>query len=342
MSAHLRMNVTHSNSPDSCNVERAVLEFGQNEDIIRLIITQADCNPSVELLLRSMEVAHHRGNQNVFTLLCDLLRSAYPSRIKPTLNTAIQKKWRKEWLALLLPDYPKDKLSSLMETAIAYNHLDAFHSILELGVDINGHDYPEKMPPLCAAVHAGVHAMVKELIALGADVNVSWISNEGHEQTPLLIAFERCSKKTVLFLLDHNASPFIKDGEHETSALHLACGRHEFGDAARYIIAHKLVDVNMALADGYTPFCFAAQTGSAAMMRLLLEAGSDPNVKVAGGLTPLHIAARNGHVKAVKLLLSLIRGILQPFTRILGSYIHTIRAQRWRAHRSQHVHRYCR
>jgi hypothetical protein len=52
-----------------------------------------------------------------------------------------------------------------------------------------------------------------------------------------------------------------------------------------------------------TPLIWAAEMGSTACAKILLDAGADPNLVEYDGWSPLHWAARNGHLEVTKLLL---------------------------------------
>ncbi len=61
-------------------------------------------------------------------------------------------------------------------------------------------------------------------------------------------------------------------------------------------------DANAANDLGATPLWLAAQNGSAAMTRRLLQAGADPNKALLAGETPMMVAARAGNAEVVDLL----------------------------------------
>lgn len=63
-------------------------------------------------------------------------------------------------------------------------------------------------------------------------------------------------------------------------------------------------DVNSAADTGDTPLVWASETGSAEVVKWLLEMGADANKCEYDGWSALHWAARNGHVDVARLLLS--------------------------------------
>jgi ankyrin repeat protein len=87
-----------------------------------------------------------------------------------------------------------------------------------------------------------------------------------------------------------------------TTALHWAARWDEVEIAANLIRAGARPQV--ANRDGATPMFLAALNGSAAMIRVLLNAGVDPNAAVLShGETALMLAARTGTLDAVRVLL---------------------------------------
>jgi ankyrin repeat protein len=62
--------------------------------------------------------------------------------------------------------------------------------------------------------------------------------------------------------------------------------------------------VDVAMTDGATPLCIAAQNGHAALAALLLENGAKVDLAMTNGATPLYFAARQGHTDLAVLLLA--------------------------------------
>jgi len=75
-------------------------------------------------------------------------------------------------------------------------------------------------------------------------------------------------------------------------------------EMARILIAHNAtIDIRRSH-NSKTPFHMAAEEGSIAIMRLLLEAGADVKAKIGGyELTALHLAIRHHKLRATKLLI---------------------------------------
>ena len=86
------------------------------------------------------------------------------------------------------------------------------------------------------------------------------------------------------------------------TALHWAA---EHGDSAMAdVLIHSHASVRAVTRIGsYTPLHIASKSGSAAIVRALLKAGSDANAATTSGATALHFAAAAGNVDAVTALL---------------------------------------
>ena len=61
------------------------------------------------------------------------------------------------------------------------------------------------------------------------------------------------------------------------------------------LIATKIVDVNVATDDGFTPLMMACAGGHEAVVDKLMQAGADINAKNKEGCTALSIAKKNNH-----------------------------------------------
>ena len=114
------------------------------------------------------------------------------------------------------------------------------------------------------AAGSGDLAEVKRLVVgCGVDPNVR---EDNYGATPLHVAAEYGYSEIVEVLLEHGATPNIRDK------------------------------------DGRTPLHYAAMFGNSKVVEVLLEHGADPNIRNKYGSTPLHYAAAFDYPKIVELL----------------------------------------
>lgn len=76
-------------------------------------------------------------------------------------------------------------------------------------------------------------------------------------------------------------------------------------------------DINMQNAEGWTPLHVAAEQGMVRMVRYLLARGADPNAKTATGRTPYDVAA--GYSEVQGLLKARMAAPQDPFAAYLGA-----------------------
>ena len=86
-----------------------------------------------------------------------------------------------------------------------------------------------------------------------------------------------------------------------TRAIHRAVRVDDVATVSKLVAARA--DVTTPNEYGVTPMKLAAENGSAAAIRVLLDAGASPNVVDGAGETALMTAVRSGSADAVKLLL---------------------------------------
>ena len=186
------------------------------------------------------------------------------------------------------------------------------------------------MTPLLLAVREGKLEMVRLLLQSGADVNETLQAPPGGRlggpkpgrsgQSALHLAVENAHYELASFLLDSGADPNASgpgytvlhaipsvrkpgggdndpapDGSGNMTSLELI--RKLVAKGAN-INARMTKKINFGLTSlndiGATPFCLAALTADAELMRFLASLGADPKIPTADGATPLIVAAGLG------------------------------------------------
>ncbi|HEX3880200.1 MAG TPA: ankyrin repeat domain-containing protein [Bryobacteraceae bacterium] len=186
------------------------------------------------------------------------------------------------------------------------------------------------MTPLLLAVREGKMEMVRLLLKAGADVNETLQIPQGGRpggpkpgrrgQSALHIAVENAHYELAAFLLDSGADPNANGPGY--TALHAIPSVRKSGggdndpapdgsgNMTSFELIKKLVakgaDINARMTKkinfgltslndvGATPFCLAALTADAELMRFLAGLGADPKIPTADGATPLIVAAGLG------------------------------------------------
>jgi ankyrin repeat protein len=189
-------------------------------------------------------------------------------------------------------------LSGLTPLAIAADTDDTTIAavLLEAKASVDKADKRRRSPLIRAATKGHV-AMVKYLVAAGADVN--WLASG----TTALMEAANCSDLNVAtILIEAGAHADAQEKEFGLTALALAStkGRIEFG---KFLIKAN-ANLNAITHTGATALSLAAQFGHGELVKALIDAGADLNLPDKKGLTPLMRAVQNRHVKIVESLLN--------------------------------------
>ncbi len=143
------------------------------------------------------------------------------------------------------------------------------------------------------ALIAGDTRWAIRLIERGMDVN----SVDAAGNTLLMQAVQRDNGDLVDYLLQRRARLNTRNRNGET-ALSLAAYQGKLAVVKRLVEAGS--DVNLY---GWPPLIYAAFNGHAAVVDYLLQKGAEINATTANGSTALLFAARFGHLAVVELLL---------------------------------------
>ena len=147
--------------------------------------------------------------------------------------------------------------------------------------------------------------VIKELIALGADINVK--DRDG--LSCLITAAIYNSTRVVELLLLHNIDVNACDNQGRT-ALHEAA---KFGHSeVAQVLIHNGANIEAMETDTMvTPLMEAAINGQHRVVKLLLDAGANINIQDENGIAILHKAANVGSLEVVKIL---IEAGVNPYT----------------------------
>ncbi|KAK0625339.1 ankyrin repeat-containing domain protein [Bombardia bombarda] len=249
----------------------------------------------------------------------------------------------------LLEDVPND-MYELLYLAISNGDGDAIQILAEKGYDMNRKDGSGSHPlhlavdhkkadvieplakngatvdtcndnnetPLYSASKSHMKDAVEKLLEMKADPN---ICSQPDRSAALHAACQTLGRnqnedalKVISCLLEHDASPALKDRKGWTPLHHAAKNL----DACRLIIGSH-GERSSLLAErsngGSTPLMRAAQNGSVEVMKLFLEHGADPTNLNKFGSSALHWAARGRHRDAVKLLIDNKHRVVSPSIR---------------------------
>ena len=141
---------------------------------------------------------------------------------------------------------------------------------------------PHKSTPLYAAASKGHVAIVKILLAHGADANATDWSGD----TPLRRAVKNGYLDIVKSLVEYGANVHGKDKLGRTLLHSVVMVRGERTVIVKTLVIEYGVDINIRDDEGFTPLQKATAFGHSNIVKFLLERGADANREADEGSTP--------------------------------------------------------
>merc|ERR1719265_1144799 len=130
-------------------------------------------------------------------------------------------------------------------------------------------------------------------------------------RTALLGAAEEGAVEAMKILLDNKADLNFQD-KAGFSALYLAAGSPNAGEAVKFLLGVDTVSVNLANKSGYTALHNACGSGEVGAVKALIEAKADLNIKSKGGAAPVHVAVLNDQPDVLETLKSMKANLDMP------------------------------
>ena len=159
--------------------------------------------------------------------------------------------------------------------------------------------FEKKNSLLLDASRTGDIRIVKELIALGVDVNIQNSIGE----TALIISVMKNHLYIVNLLLTAKANPNIKDSYRNTALIYAAYNTKDDINIVNALIKAG-AELNYKNSSGDTPLILATRKKiNIDIVNSLVEAGSNVNIQNNDGMTALMYAARGRDISEVNILL---------------------------------------
>lgn len=273
----------------------AAVTLARKQDIVRLLLEKgADVQRKTKQGSTALTLSIQQGSAEITELL--LAHGADPNVIAITSGAGPQQlKFGPIHSAAAQGDVASIKtllkhgadanlLDRLQRTALHWavegGHADAVHELIRAGANVDVQDSTGDTA-LMRALAKGRTDLASQLIEKGADVNLANLSND----FPLLLCIKNRYNALIDPLLSKGAD-LSQKGPYGYTPLHVACGQLGGLDLVQRLIRHQ-AQVNARDNAGNTPLHYAAVSGAAEVIQLLLESGADPEAANAAKETPL-------------------------------------------------------
>jgi ankyrin repeat protein len=198
-----------------------------------------------------------------------------------------------EIVAMLRQAGAKTNLADRLHDAIEAGDLALVRRLLAEGADVNGFDTAFFETPLMAALRHRRLEILEALLQAGADPAVEAREFDNAGDTAIVVAARGNSPWAVRVLLGATKRPEDRDAALIAGCAHPAVIRVALEMKAR---------VNTRGERGRTPLACAAEAGALESVSLLLAAGADPTAKADDGTTALGRALQGGHAEVAAVL----------------------------------------
>ena len=181
------------------------------------------------------------------------------------------------------------------------DHVEVVRELVKHGVDVNTRN-PRGWTALDLACARAQRSMARELLALGANVNVA-AGRSGTVITPLLRVLNAKDEEIAQQILEHKADPNL-GRSHGLTPLMTAIEKGLSLDLIQRLLAHGAAVAAVDDSEKRCALHFAAGRTHVDVMHVLLEAGANIDACDSGGFTALHVAVKKNRSGAVDFLLN--------------------------------------
>ena len=166
--------------------------------------------------------------------------------------------------------------------AVTSGHINARHTLIDAGIDLNQANL-EGRTPLMFAAQQGDKEMVESLLGANADPSIT--TDEGISAYE--VAVESGRKIVALQIAEACVLRGIYNDDADLITISIKRGAY----------------INIPTPAGWTALIYATSSGNELLSKELVKLGADMNRAENDGWTPLHFAAHNGHKTIVDMLL---------------------------------------
>ncbi|CAM9522052.1 unnamed protein product, partial [Chrysoparadoxa australica] len=208
----------------------------------------------------------------------------------------------------ILQDVVNAEGDTALYIAAKAGHMEAVKALLKSPhTKLNWQNH-KGITAMSVAAHKGQADIVKELIRVGADVNIE--SNNG--STPLIQASHFGHSEVVGLLLEANAQ-VDRPNNKGTTALMRAT--QEGNEEVVSLLTKAGADVSRRNNERMNALMLGCQRGHASCVKLLIQHNAEIDGQTGQGSTALMLACKRGHLEVVKVLLNAGAEIYMKDTR---------------------------